>query len=291
MRINVYRIGAAAVEALGLAEDGSVAGVTSRGAFLRVADRIIYLTPLDYQSPFNLTLAGGDERFERLAPGDHFSIDSGNLVFPTQRITVETGQAEVWEPPLPVTIKSTLAEQYDRAMVIAKGLRQIDAQKGYLFLSQPGDGTSVRDALNVTQTANAIAYHFYSQKRSSFLRTAASLLGSGAGLTPSGDDFLTGFFLYHFRREQSSGIPSDFLAGWCADLSALAFQKTTTISANRLMFTARGWSEDIFLNLIDHLFDPAVSFSDERVCLLMEIGHSSGVDTFMGIIYAIKSIL
>lgn len=290
MRVKVYRIGAAAVEALELASGGSVAGVTSRGAFLRVADRIIYLTPLDYRSPFNLTLAGDDQRFERLATGDPFAINSKSITFTSQPITFETGEAEVWVPPHPVQIRSSIPEQFKRASTIAQRLRQIDAQKGYLFLSQPGDETSLRDDLNVTQTANAIADHFYSKKRSSFLRTAASLLGSGSGLTPSGDDFLTGFLLYHFRREFSSGPPSAFLAELYAELCKLAFQKTTTISANRLMFTARGWSEDIFLNLIDHLFDPSVSFNDEKVRLLMEIGHSSGIDTFMGILYAIKSI-
>ena len=80
------------------------------------------------------------------------------------------------------------------------------------------------------------------------------------------------------------------LAEWCDEVTHLAFQKTTTISANRLMFTKRGWSEDIFLTLIDHLFDPAVPFGDDLVQLLMEIGHSSGVDTFMGIYYAISAL-
>jgi len=92
MRVKVYRIGAAAVEALELASGGSVAGVTSRGAFLRVADRIIYLTPLDYRSPFNLTLAGDDQRFERLSTGDPFAINSKALPLPASRSHSKLGK-------------------------------------------------------------------------------------------------------------------------------------------------------------------------------------------------------
>ena len=81
MNIEIFRVGAAAAEVLGTKADGSVLGVTSRGAFLRVEDRIIYLTSANYLSPFNLTLAGGDQRFERLAPGDKFTIEDANLNF------------------------------------------------------------------------------------------------------------------------------------------------------------------------------------------------------------------
>ena len=290
MNVEVYRIGVAAVEALGLAPNGTVQGVTSRGAFLRVTDRIIYLTPLDYRSPFNLTLAGGDQRFERLEPGDTFTIDSDRLVFPTRRITVLTEQAEVWHPSLPVPIRSSLQEQHKRASAIAARLRQLDAHKGYLFLSQPQNEIVIPDQFTVFSAAQEIAASFARGNRAGFMQASASLIGSGGGLTPSGDDFLAGFLLYQFRCALSTGVRHSSLEEWCAELSGVAFQKTTTISANRLMFTARGWSEDIFLNLIDHLFDPAVPFSDDRVCLLMEIGHSSGVDTFMGIMYAIQSM-
>ena len=291
MNVEVYRIGAAAVEALGLAPNGTVQGVTSRGAFLRVVDRIIYLTPLDYRSPFNLTLAGGDQRFERLEPGDTFTIDSDRLVFLTRRITVLTEQAEVSQPPLQVPIRSSLQEQHKRAAAIAARLRQLDAHKGYLFLSQPQNEIVTPDQFTVFSAAHEIAASFARGNRAGFMQASASLIGSGGGLTPSGDDFLTGFLLYHFRRELSTGIQSDSRSEWCAAVSAIAFQKTTTISANRLLFTARGWSEDIFLNLIDHLFDQSIPFTDDQVCLLMDIGHSSGVDTFMGMLYAIKSLM
>lgn len=290
MNIEVYRIGAAAVEAMKLTNSGAVMGVTSRGAFLHVADRIIYLTPLDYRSPFNLTLAGGDHRFERLEPGDPFTVDPERIFFPTRQITVRTEQAEVWHPPQPAAIRSSLEEQLKRAQSIATRLRQIDAQKGYLFLSQPEEEKVASDQSKVTHAAKALIENYAKGNKDDFLRAAGLLIGSGGGLTPSGDDFLAGFMLYHIRRALSMGFPNAMLNEWCEELIAQSFQKTTTISANRLMFTVRGWSEDIFLSVIDHLFDPLIPFGDDLVHSLTEIGHSSGVDTFMGILYAIQSL-
>ena len=70
-----------------------------------------------------------------------------------------------------------------------------------------------------------------------------------------------------------------------------SFEKTTTISANRLEYAARGWSEELFLRLIDHLFDSQKPFDNEKIQLLADFGHSSGIDTMMGIMYAVDSLL
>lgn len=290
MILEVFRIGAAAAEVMQNAKEGSVIGVTSRGAFLRAGDRIIYLTSANYRSPFNLTLAGGDQRFERLEPGDRFFIVDGSLQFPAHRMSVRTETAEYWEPHLPVPIRRANGDQKLRSMEIADQLCSLDKDKGFLFLSRPTGIELSPDQVRILDAAYSIVKGFQQQDKTQFLNAAATLIGTGGGLTPSGDDFLTGFLLYHVRRELASGEPSSFLADWCKELTTLAFNKTTTISANRLLFAARGWSEDIFLHLIDHLFDPAVTFTCDEIRLLMEIGHSSGVDTFMGIYYAIIAI-
>ena len=290
MNIEIFRVGAAAAEVLGTKADGSVLGVTSRGAFLRVEDRIIYLTSANYLSPFNLTLAGGDQRFERLAPGDKFNIEDGRIRFPARQVTVHTATAEVWHPPLPVPFRATTADQRQRSERIAARLNEIDPGKGFLFLSRPLEEFKLADHVRIHQAACEIATAYRAKDLARFMAAAGVLVGTGGGLTPSGDDFLTGFLLYHFRRVLSTGLNDDFLEEWCDEVTRLAFQKTTTISANRLMFTKRGWSEDIFLTLLDHFFDPAVLFDDDLIQLLTEIGHSSGVDTFMGIDYAIRSL-
>ena len=139
--------------------------------------------------------------------------------------------------------------------------------------------------------AKGVIESYHKQDLGDFLTYSSRLLGSGSGLTPSGDDFLTGFFLYHIRYSQSSGTSTESLLKWNAELTELAFQKTTTISANRLQAAGRGWSEDVFLNLIDHLFDLSIPLMPDFINILMNFGHSSGVDTFMGIYYALESLI
>ena len=123
--------------------------------------------------------------------------------------------------------------------------------------------------MSIHKAANEIVTSYRAKDLARFMAAAGVLIGTGGGLTPSGDDFLTGFLLYHFRRVLSTGESADYLGEWCDEVTRLAFQKTTTISANRLMFTRRGWSEDIFLTLIDHYFNPVVPFGDDLILIMV----------------------
>ena len=65
-------------------------------------------------------------------------------------------------------------------------------------------------------------------------------------------------------------------------LQKMAFQKTTTISANRILTAGRGWAEEPFLQVIDTLFTGS-DMPSGMAELLTHFGHSSGVDTTLGI--------
>jgi hypothetical protein len=60
-------------------------------------------------------------------------------------------------------------------------------------------------------------------------------------------------------------------------------ERTTKISANRIKAACQGWAEEIFLEVLDHLLVSSVELLDEEVQRLVNFGHSSGVDTCMGI--------
>ncbi len=291
VRIRVTVVGAAAEESIRGISSGRVAGVTSKGAFLRADDRILFLTGADYRSPFNLTLESVDYLFSVLQPGDAFSIADDSIEFPTRGFSLFTSGAFVWQPPRPAPVQFSLEEQRGRATQLIKYIQQIDDEKGFLFLARPLDEVLAENPRALHQAANNLLQSFKAKDKNTFMVSAQKLLGAGGGLTPSGDDFLAGFFLFQFRYVQGGGSEPDFLKDWWYDLTRLAFEKTTTISANRLEYTARGWSEELFLQLIDHLFNPGVQFGDEMAHRLLEFGHSSGVDTLMGISYALDSLL
>ena len=289
--IRVSLVGAAAAESMSTVSNGKVAGVTSKGAFLRAADRIMFLTAEDYRSPFNLTLDRVEQLFTSLQPGDTFEVLQGGIAFPTRHFQLDTSSAIIWQPSEPVPVLITLAQQKGRIDHLVERLQSIDPQKGFLFLSQPLEGMVTDNQRNIHQAAYTMVQEFKAQRKERFIAAAQKLLGAGGGLTPSGDDFIAGFFLYHFRNAQAGGKRFDFLAEWCNELVKISYEKTTTISANRLEYTARGWSEELFLLLIDYLFDTTIPFDNDKIQMLMDFGHSSGTDTLIGISFAVDSLL
>lgn len=290
--IKVRLIGAAAQESLMKAAARRwVAGVTSKGAFLRADDRVLFLTNSDYRSPFNLTLNSIGQLFTRLQPGDTFETNKNEIVFSGREITLLTHGAAVWHPPQPARMVASLQEQRLRANLLLDTIKSIDPDKGFLFLAgQPDDQTEVFQR-EIHHAARQIVLAYRSQNKEVFFASAEKILGAGGGLTPSGDDFLTGFLLYHYRYLQSVNSEPGLLNEWWQELTRLAFKKTTTISANRLEYAGRGWAEEIFLTLIDHLFTPEVAFGIEKARHLVDFGHSSGVDTLIGISYGLDSLL
>jgi hypothetical protein len=53
------------------------------------------------------------------------------------------------------------------------------------------------------------------------------------------------------------------------------------------MSARRGWAEEPFIDVIDTLFSEVKKFDPELPGLLVRFGHSSGVDTLIGISAAI----
>ncbi len=287
----VKKIGSIAAEVLSRGGTGSVAGVTSRGVFLRIGNRVLFLTSADYRSPFNLTLEFADSRFEQLQAGDQVLIRQKELFFPRNRLIVKTESADLWTPHLPAVLVNSPENQLALAEKWIALLRSKDPTKGFLFLADPIPENN--DSMIVQKAHNAVSGMLKSFKEKdleAFLTAASLILGAGGGLTPSGDDVLTGFFLYHVRYDQAIGKPRLFVHEWCMELVKLAVQKTTTISTNRLEAAAEGMSEEIFLRLIDALFDPSIQLPDDYFDMLLNFGHSSGVDTLMGIYFGIMSL-
>lgn len=287
----VTKIGSIAAEVLSKGGTGKIGGITSRGVFIRIRDRILFLTSEDFRSPFNLTISRFDPRLNELKPGDQVIIRADELFFPDVMLKVKTGSAELWTPTIPAQMTAAVSDQVLLAEKWIAVLCEKDPNKGFLFLA--GNGHTDIDVLLVQQAREAVSGMLESFKRrdlKGFLVAANGIIGSGGGLTPSGDDVLTGFFLYHTRYDQAAGEVRPFIQEWCTEIVQLAYQKTTTISANRLEAAGLGMAEGIFLQMIDALFDPSIQLPADFFDRLINFGHSSGVDTFMGIYFGAKSL-
>lgn len=99
-----------------------------------------------------------------------------------------------------------------------------------------------------------------------------ALAGRGAGLTPAGDDVLTGvLFALHVW-----GLPEE----WARRISAMAATRTTTLSANFLRAAAAGeatwpWHE-------------LAAGRPRAVDHILAVGHTSGADAWAGFVRACR---
>jgi hypothetical protein len=110
-----------------------------------------------------------------------------------------------------------------------------------------------------------------------------SLIGFGIGLTPSGDDFLTGFLsvLNIISTDYSNKIKRKLIN--LIDIDKIA---TTDVSKQMLSITLRGESREYILNFINAFLD-----EDKKQFLLflerlLNIGSSSGTDLAVGVVTA-----
>lgn len=104
------------------------------------------------------------------------------------------------------------------------------------------------------------------------------LLGRGLGLTPSGDDVLTGFGCGLRFLHGAQGWADPFFA---AVLEALP-GRTTAVSEAYLRAMCAGYANEDYLDLLAAI--GAGRFEDlSRLCSrILSIGHTSGADTLLG---------
>jgi len=275
-------MGKMAAEALDLHRAGSVRGLTSKGVFLQCGEYILFITDAPYKSPFNIYIPGFERLMGALAVNDAFEVIGEGLVFPANEIKIITENAEIWIPASPVKLVTDHEARLESIQSILSRIAEIDPVKGWIFLHNQQKTLPEDLADRITTGTRNFSKAYKNHDLEGCLEAAERLLGLGGGLTPSGDDWLAGFVLYQTRCQLANNTSAAFLEELTQKLLELAKDKTTTISTNRILAASRGWAEEPFVQVIDGLFTGKPA-SDDLVALLTHFGHSSGVDTTLGI--------
>jgi len=113
----------------------------------------------------------------------------------------------------------------------------------------------------------------------------SSLVGAGQGLTPSGDDFLSGFM----AASRTSGSP--LLAPALATAILENVAATGDISASLLRCAAEAFWPDPLLDLADAIAAENTSAALRALKNLCGLGHSSGADVASGFLFGLASLL
>jgi len=279
--VNAIQVGGLALNCLKNGVSGKVMGITSKGMFLNAGDRILFLTDADYKSPFNVQIKSFAKINTLISTGEPWIFNNQILTI-SKSIGIDIQQAAIWHPSTPPEIENTVFDQINRMEELFSRMSAIDAEKGWLFLSEsllsqipiPDD-----EIARIRTFTNGFLLSVHNNDVGRALTCARSIIGRGGGLTPSGDDWISGFLLYFAR----TGQQNPFIEELGQSLTSMAFKRTTKISANRIEAAMQGWSEELFLSVIDHIVTSKNIFNDEMVLHLVNFGHSSGVDTCVGI--------
>lgn len=134
---------------------------------------------------------------------------------------------------------------------------------------------------------------FYSSLKESnfdqFLQYARGLIGYGQGLTPSGDDFLSGMALGVARYSKSYPKFQSYYP-WFESLLNEFQQKTTNLSGGLFRASLQGSADERIIHAFDQMMSKSANIP-EVISKISTWGSSSGYDTIAGFLLIMKAII
>lgn len=292
--LNASTIGSAAQEVLHSQAEGTVNGITSRGIFvLTNSKRIIFLTADPYKGPLTVNLDWCLPAIKEITPGSEVFFEKGTIRIPQASLQVELTHVRVWRPEPPTAAKLTQQERLSRLNQFAVQISSCNNREGLgwmlPYLLPPGGSTpetvmgekwrQLVDALELRQN---LANDNISHAADCIER----FVGKGPGLTPSGDDFITGILLM-LNRWKEPNLGPESLENLNSHTIQAAYRKTTTLSANLIQCAAAGLADERLVAALDWIMGNGV-LEDPPVRGLLGWGHSSGIDVFTGFAAALS---
>lgn len=264
---------------------GTVLASFERSAYLDLDGRIVAAASGELD-PGPLTIGLSEFSAVRtVAPGERIILRDGRLRI--GQAVVDLGCARVWDPALPPLPKNLAPVA---APVAMKGVREavVDELRARGSQSSVAARDGLLEALASGLAAIAAFLSGESSSGAAAHAVAAQIAGRGPGLTPSGDDLLTGIVhavtLWPKLADAAGG------ASRVRDLLVnAAVPHTTRISAAYLEAARQGWASEPWHALVHGIGQgpDAVRAAARRLLL---IGETSGADALTGFCWAWRRV-
>lgn len=288
---TVTSIGFRAQRILTDSKDASILGVTSRGVFLRIRDRwVIFLSYEPNRGPLTLNLTPNIRIPSIIHQGQLAEIQGRDIIFSASNFRIRTEGAATWIIAPPPRTDTKPQELINRIRSIGV---EVIAQRGGVGLT-PILAELLNLAMHKQPPQNKYdrpmdLEHLHKSLIASdgnqVISQLQKFLGFGAGLTPSGDDLISGFLLTLNRYQDVLPIPFN-LTEINQAIVELAYQKTSLLSANLIECASMGQSDERLILALDGILAGTMSPAS---CAnqLLSWGNSSGCDAFLGMALAI----
>ncbi len=288
--VQIREAGAFIAPLLQTNQDGKVIGITSKGVFLLFSQKVVFLTSEDHDNPFMLHL----EELAQFPQG--LTLNSF--------VQLRDRQLQVGEMSYDLTAVTRIVPEPLPQVRALKGNGRLNSQLISIFqlLNSSGHQDSfiyIADALlnkvipadrakqDLWAGVQQMRLGVHRRDLKSCMEALKPLLGSGKGLTPSGDDFVAGYLLILNSLTNSRGKLDEFTSQLNSTVLDLARSRTTWISVNiieaatlRLVDERVGLAARVLLGMCK--MDPVTVARK-----LESFGNSSGIDTFTGMVAAI----
>jgi len=287
---NKSTIGKIAYDWLMQSNQAVVWGNTSRGLFLQIPEnKIIFLTESHNNGPVNITITNqipinwkNNDKIEIIQGPNVITLRNQ---FDELRIVID----KIWRTPEKPVGNISAAEQQNRLLQSARQLTLLKDGKGYssflipVLQNEPAENLDDQWEKTSFNKINQLKQGLMVKDKEKVLGVARQLIGSGEGLTPSGDDLLTGIFFMRKRWFENTKWLNEIEQSLTRE-----FQQHTTAQSSTLFQCAlQGEAIAYIQEMSDTLMNAATPF-DQQAIQLARWGNSSGADVFLGMILAIQ---
>ena len=273
--------------------DARVASVFQRACNLMTAEgHVIGLVlPEVGNGPLNIVVDGSPSIFSALEPGMSVWLDKGRLGVADLQIDLK--KAVIWDAqPNWKEFRALQNKIKDRLPLLQSFALRHATEGSFLPLvsqQQVGDEPYLAGVKSLGSPSSIVFAAAYEAMRfmqagweqdESLLQTgAAQLAGLGGGLTPAGDDFLTGVMIWGWLAHPNPGLLGRLLF-------EAAAPRTTMLSAALLEAAARGECSADWHSLLTALSLGKDTEVDGAVRAVLSHGATSGADTLAGFLWA-----
>jgi hypothetical protein len=285
-------VGKCTAQRLAADQNLKLVGQTSRGCFLQTVSTSVWTVFLSEETPrgpLTINLPSGVITPIKQAAAQTIALRQGILHF-SDTVHLSLQNTPYWQTTAPLSPIQPLAV---RQATIAEAIRIIQQRKpenllaGILpdllpILAMPSLPSSTGGRFN--DKLHALIAGLHESDTSSLASHLATFLGQGSGLTPSGDDFLLGFFLTLHRWGAHLSL-ADSVRPLGRSIAEAAKLQTTYLSANLIECAILGEADQRLINALDGLMTTQNS-NFAWLDGLLTWGSSSGLDAFAGMILA-----
>lgn len=288
--IHSYRIGAHIHGVISRSEEASVLGLTSKGIYLLVnKTHVAFITTEPYASPLTINIEDFHDYKKYLVIKDSAEIKRGDILFERTGFKIINSKSTTWKPPDLPSTSSNFPSIMKRSDQLISNLQPEIRKSQFLEAASMIRRANIQSRSNELSQNILLIHHALSDNNTNgLIKVVLPFIGRGQGLTPSGDDFISGMILIQNRWNSiiKTGIDLKKINNAVIKRAKTA---TSSLSANLIELAAKGQADERIINVLDYLIT-GNKLSDDLLKDLLSYGNTSGMEILVGIITGISDI-